>query len=191
MFFKTTKKKYLSIVFILLFIVVWTLILSFISPEDMVNRIGVRNGYIFLFLLSILGGVSTISSTSFYLTLVTLAIGGLNPFILGTFVGIGVTAGDTLYYYLGRKGSEISGGSFEEKRQRFISWLKKKPSCVVLIFTFLYCALIPLPTDIIAVALGLCGYPYQKIILPIFLGNIVYAILVAYLASIYGIQFFS
>ena len=191
MFFKTRKKNIISIIFILLFIVAWTVLLFFVSPQEIVNFLGVRNGYIFLFLLSIVGGVSTISSTSFYLTLVTLAIGGLDPFILGILVGIGVTAGDTLYYYLGRKGSEISGGSFGIKRKRFAEWVKHKPSWLVLVFTFLYCALAPLPTDLIAVMLGLCGYPYRKIILPIFLGNIVYAILIAYLASVYGIEWFS
>ncbi|MFK7779801.1 MAG: hypothetical protein QM490_01525, partial [Candidatus Gracilibacteria bacterium] len=100
------KKKYkaLSIfLLILLFIIMWSWALTFYSPEEIVAYIGINEGYFLVFLISIIGGVSTVTAISFYTTIMTLIVGGLNLFIVGVLVGIGATIGDSIFFYMGLK----------------------------------------------------------------------------------------
>jgi len=48
--------------------------------------------------------MSSITGVSYAATIVTLAAGGLNPLLLGLASGLGISIGDTIYYFLGRQG---------------------------------------------------------------------------------------
>lgn len=100
---------------LLVIILFWSYIFYFYTPEELVSKIGVTNGYIFLFLSAALGGVSTLTSSSFYTTVFTLVSGGLNPFLVGLVGGVGVTIGDCIFYYLGYKGKKVTSKKFNER----------------------------------------------------------------------------
>ncbi len=104
---KKKLKRYFIFAGILIFIIAWILILNSISPDSIVAKIGVGNSYIILFLISAIGGVSSISASSYYLAVSVFASGGLNPVFLGLVGGVGVTIGDSLFFYLGKKAEKI------------------------------------------------------------------------------------
>ena len=103
---------------VLLFVLAWILIINFISPDAIVAKIGARNGYIILFLISAIGGVSSATASSYYLAVSVLAAGGLNPILLGIIGGVGVTIGDSLFFLLGRKGQQFSTKKLHEKSEK-------------------------------------------------------------------------
>ena len=186
---KKGLNKYLVFAGILIFIIAWILILIFISPDQIVGKMGERNSYIILFLISAIGGVSSISASSYYLAVSVFASGGLNPIVLGFIGGIGVTIGDSLFFYLGKKGKEISSKELHKKTNKIYRWINKSPKGFIPFFVYIYAGFTPAPNDLMTVPLGFLGYPYKKMIIPLLFGNITATILISYL-SIYGIELF-
>lgn len=186
---KQKLKRYLIFTGIFIFIIAWILILNFFSPDRIVAKLGVGNSYIILFLISAIGGVSSISASSYYLAISVFASGGLSPIFLGLVGGIGVTIGDSLFFYLGKKGAQISPEKIHEKTNKIKKWIQKSPNKVIPFIVYIYAGFTPLPNDLMTVPLGFIHYPYKKIILPLLLGNITATILIAYI-SIYGVGLF-
>ena len=182
-------KRYLTFLTILIFILVWVLILNFLSPSEIVEKLGARNSYMILFLISAIGGVSLITASSYYIAISVLAIAGLNPILLGLFGGIGVTIGDSLYFYLGSKGKEISSKNIDKRLKKISKLLKKSPKWLIPFMVYIYSGFTLLPNDLMTFSLGIIGYSYKKIFLPLILGNITVTTIIAYL-SIFGINFF-
>tara|TARA_Y100000310_G_C20374624_1_gene665139 strand:- start:123 stop:689 length:567 start_codon:yes stop_codon:yes gene_type:complete len=172
---------------VLLFVLAWILIINFISPDAIVAKIGARNGYIILFLISAIGGVSSATASSYYLAVSVLAAGGLNPILLGIIGGVGVTIGDSLFFLLGRKGQQFSTKKLHEKSEKLYRWMERSPKGFIPLFIFIYVGFTPFPNDLMTVPLGFLGYSYKKTLIPLLLGNITATILIAYF-SIYGIN---
>jgi membrane protein YqaA with SNARE-associated domain len=184
------KKKYLNFGFLLLFIIVWSITLAIIGPDTIVDVIGIENAYITAFIIATLGGVSTITAPSYFLTIITLAGGGANPYILGIVAGTGITIGDSLFYYLGYSGRHIAKKKANKWIQKFSKWLSEKPKWLMPIIIFIYAAFTPLPNDILTISLGLmCCYPYKYVIIPLWAGNITITILTA-LGTGFGFNLF-
>ncbi len=178
------KKNHLVFGLLALFVIAWSITLAIIGPETIVERIGVENGYIVAFIIATLGGVSTITSSSYFLTIITLAGGGVNPYILGIVAGTGITIGDSLFYYIGLRGREVAKDKGHKWTGKFSRWLDKRPRWLVPIIVFVYTAFTPLPNDILTISLGLSSYPYKYLIAPMWAGNIIITILTGIGASI-------
>ena len=186
---KKKLRKYFIFTGILIFIIIWILILNFISPDRIVAKIGVGNSYIILFLISAIGGVSSVSASSYYFAVSVFASGGLNPIFLGLVGGVGVTIGDSLFFYLGKKAEKISSKRVHEKTIKLRRWISKSPKAFMPFLIYLYVGFTPAPNDLMTVPLGFTGYPYRRLITPLLLGNITATILISYL-SIYGVSLF-
>jgi membrane protein DedA with SNARE-associated domain len=163
------------------FIILWSIIITILGTEKIVDFLGAQNSYIIIFIVGAVGGVSTITSTSFYTTLTTLAHGGVNPWFLGLFGGIGITIGDSLFYYLGKKGEESLPEKARKATGKFSDWMKRHPKWLIPIVTFVYSGCTPLPNDILTVSLGIAKYRY--IVGPLLLGNIFLTTIIALIAS--------
>ncbi len=173
------RKSLIQLLILLFFILVWSLLILFYGAEGLIDFLGVHNSYIVLAVVGLLGGVSTFTSASFYTTLSTLAVAGLNPFYLGLIGGLAVTVGDSLYYYIGKKGNESLPKKLKKKIMSFSNWMKKQPKWRIQLVTFVYSGLTPFPSDLLTISLGLTRYRYRHIILPLMLGNILLTTIVA------------
>ncbi|MFH1667496.1 MAG: hypothetical protein ABH884_00525 [Candidatus Komeilibacteria bacterium] len=182
------KKRRLIIFFVvLLFIIGWSILVYQIGPEQLVERIGVHNGYLLAFLVTLFGGSSTFTSLAYVTTISTLAFGGLSPFILALVGGIGLFLGDSVYVFLGYHGSQALADS---KYVNYLAnWMNKLPHWSVGIVTYLYFSSL-LPNDVILILFGLGKYSYKKLMVPLLLGDITFIFIVAYLASL-GIKLFN
>jgi len=188
-----SRKKKIALVdtIIILIIIMWILFLSSHSPESIINSIGVTNGYLFAFLFSILGGMTTFTFISVYPAVITLAIGGLHPLIIGFISGVGLTIANASFFYFGLKGRNIAQTSskFSKYSESILNWLNKRPEWFMPIFIWFYVGLTPLPNNFLTASGGLLDYSFKKIIIPLFIGNITLMILMGYL-TIVGIGLF-
>lgn len=154
----------------------------FITPEKLITIIGVDNAYLLIFLLALIGGLTTFSGIPYHLILITLALGGLNPFVLGMVTASGVALGDSTSYFLGHNGSAFIPTHFTSFFKKLNLFIMNYPKLFP-VFCFLYGSLIPLSNDFIAITSGLLRYPFWKVIIPLGLGNLVFNISLAYLAT--------
>ena len=177
-------KKVIFFLILIIFLIALITLLSFFTPEEIVNKIGIRNAYILAFIVSFFGGFSAWGSISFIATLVTLSVGGLNPVYLGVIAGIALAIGDGIILYIGSKGREIIIGEWNTKINNFSKKIKDKLSGWTIPFiTYLYMGLTPFPNDLILVFLALIEYPKKKLYAPIILGDLTFALLISIFAA--------
>jgi membrane protein YqaA with SNARE-associated domain len=174
-----TRRNYLILAGIILFLAAWSLLLWNFPPQEIVNYLGVNNGLIIAFLVALFGGFSSFTSVSYYGVIITLAAGGVNPVLLGLCTGIGLTFGDSLVYYLGTRGHDVLKGKLKIWSDRVSEWINNQHERMVQVFVFIYTGLTPLPNDLITASLGLATYSYRRFLPAILLGNITLAILLA------------
>ncbi|MEX2014172.1 MAG: hypothetical protein WD896_02345 [Parcubacteria group bacterium] len=177
-------KKYRNFLFILAFLVAVTLLLVFITPDEIVHYIGIENAYLVSFLLAVFGGLSAVTGISFFVSVATFASGGANPFILALFGGAGIFISDSIFFFAARYGV----GILEKKAKPIFSWLvsrmEKLPMKAVLAGVYVYIGFTPLPNDILMIALAIWGIPYKKLAPVLLAGSITVVFLVAYFGEI-------
>jgi len=172
------KKKILFFALILTFILAWSLMFYFIGPLIIIDNIGIQNSYIFLFFAGIFSGISLFFSAPYYETLSAFSSIGLNFIILGIIGGVGLTIGDSIYYYFGKKGEEELTGKIHQKILKFSKWLVERKYLVPIV-SFLYFGFTPFPNGFLIIPLGLSEYPYKKLLIPLLIGNIALSIFTA------------
>lgn len=178
-------KRIVGATIILSLFIVWVVLLYKISPTEIVAFLGIENSYALVFALGVIGGTSILFPLPYYLAVFTLGAAGLNPFLLGILTGTGVMLGDSTSYLVGYSGREILPQKINSVLNKVYAWCSKKPSWIIYTFLYLYSSIMPIPNDVLVVPLGLARYPYFKVIIPLWLGNMTFDILVAF-AGAYG-----
>jgi membrane protein DedA with SNARE-associated domain len=183
------SKNIFGALFVLLLFAVWLFLLYSFKPTEIVDIVGTENSYILVFVLAIIGGTSVLFPFPYYLVVFTLGSGGLNPFLIGLLAGTGVAMGDSTSYLIGYSGREIITGKIQKIFNRLHKWCMKKPKAVTFLFLYLYSSFMPLPNDVIVMPMGMARFPYLKLIIPLWLGNVTFNIAVA-LTGFYGIYLY-
>lgn len=189
---KNYRKKIILFSVLAIFLILLTALLYFISPEEIVDKIGVQNGYILAFFVSLFGGFSAGGSISFISLIITLVVGGMDPIYLGLISGVGLAIGDMVMFYAGSKGRELINKKWTEKIDRVASYFKKRKwlEKSIPLISYLYIGFTPLPNDILILFLAAIKYPPKKMLVIITLGDMSFTLLVTILAS-KGITFIS
>lgn len=172
-------KKHIKFFSLIFFIGIWSIILYNISPDELVQKIGVNNGYLISFIVAFAGGLSNIINFPYQLVIFSLGAAGLNPYLLGTSSGLGEFLGDSTSYLVGYHGRHILPANLQKIFHRFTKWCIKGPVWLTSLAIFLYGAFIPLPNDLIIIPLALGHYPYLRMMIPLALGNIFFNTMVA------------
>lgn len=172
------QKKYLQIlpiVILVVFVTTFSFLISTYSTDEILNFIGVDNAYLLMFLLAIVGGMSTFTGVPYHLVLITLGSSGLNPVLLGLATAAGVMIGDSTSYLIGKQSNQVLPEKLKKKLYKFANFLSQKPKLIAP-FLFLYGTFSPFSNDFIVISMGFISYPYKKIIVPLSMGNILYNI---------------
>ncbi|MHB1316783.1 MAG: DedA family protein [Minisyncoccota bacterium] len=168
-------KKYIPTILPIIFFLSFSIIFYIVTPEGIISFIGVENAYLLMFILALIGGLSTFSGVPYHVVLVALAVGGVNIFLLGAITAIGVMVGDSTSYYIGYKG----GGLLPEKAQIFLGRLRdiknKYPKLLPVIFLF-YGSFLPFSNDVVVIPMGILKYPFWRVMVPLGIGNIIFNI---------------
>jgi membrane protein YqaA with SNARE-associated domain len=188
MFLTFDKLKHNSKFLPLIFLLCFSLFLYFFGGADyMVELVGIKNAYLLMFFVALLGGLTTFNTVPYYSLLFLLASAGLDPLYLGLASAFGVMRGDTFSYFLGRQGAAIIPIKF----QNFFNKLKtlaENNEKLFMLACFVYGSVSPLSNDFISLSAGMARIKYWKVMLPLGLGNIVFNVSFAYLC-IYGSSF--
>ncbi|PCI20688.1 hypothetical protein COB64_01835 [Candidatus Wolfebacteria bacterium] len=179
------NKKIIVFAALAVFLVSLILLLLVIGPEEIVNKIGVRNGYIIIFIVSLFGGFSAGGSISFITLLITFTAGGLNPVALGLISGTSLAIGDMVMFYAGSKGRELIRGKWDKKIDKVANvfnkkkWLKK----LAPFLAYLYMGFAPLPNDVLLLFLAAIKFPAKKMNVIIILGDLTFALTLTLLVA--------
>lgn len=173
------RRNFYLLSILVLLILAWSLLLYLTGPAELVEAIGVRNGYILGFLVAAIGGVSTVTSISFYSVVTALAAGGLNPFLLGLVMGTGVTIGDSLFFYLGRTGRRTLPDKIQYHVDQALEWAYDQRRGTIHVLIFAWAAFMPLPNDLITIPSGMSKLRAVEILPFILAGNITFTTLLA------------
>jgi hypothetical protein len=177
---KISRRNYYILSGVVAFIILINVLLFYVNPREIIDLIGVENSYIVIFITAAIGGLSTFTGLTLFTAIATFAAGGAEPLLLGLAGGLGIFVSDSIFYhlaYLGRKAIPDGWKPFIEKLER---WAEDRPLWLVLLATYLYLSFIPLPSDLLMIALALGGYPYRKIAGVLLLGGLTIATLTAY-----------
>lgn len=171
--------RYLPRIVLILFFVGWSVFLYYSSPEALLEVVGVQNAYLLMFLLALFGGFSTFGVVPYHVILVTFAMGGLHPLLLGLSAAGGVMIGDATSYYIGYQGGTIVPRGIQRVLQQFCAFCSRYPRFMPLFFYF-YGSCVPFSNDAIVISMGLARYPFWRVMVPLGLGNITFNISLAY-----------
>lgn len=174
------RKGVRTFLILLVTVTVFSFAFCFYSPQELVEKIGVHNGYVLMFFISLFGGVSAIASGSYLGTLAALAAGGLNPFFLAILSGAGATFGDSMFFFLGKRGRGVMSKNILHKwAKKLNSWLEQKPAWFTPVAIYTMVSFTPIPNDILALTMGFAKKKYSVVVIPLVLGNMTFAFLVA------------
>ena len=179
------NKKFFIFLLLALFIISLITLLFFVSPEEIVRKIGVQNVYILVFIVSLFGGFSAGGSISFISLLITLAIGGVDPIYLGLVAGTSLAIGDMIMFYVGSKGRELIKGAWDEKINKVALVFKKRKwlEKMTPFLAYFYIGFAPLPNDVLILFLAAIEYPAKKMNWIIILGDLTFALMITTLAA--------
>jgi membrane protein DedA with SNARE-associated domain len=181
----TNKRKIIGFSILAVLLISLITLLFFVNPEDIVTKIGVRNGYILAFIVSFFGGFSAGGSFSFISFLITLVIGGMNPIYLGLIAGISLAIGDIIMFYAGSRGRELIRRKWDKKIDQVANIFKKRKWLEKLtpLLAYLYIGFAPLPNDVLILFLAAIEFPSKKMNWIIILGDITFALMITMLAA--------
>lgn len=178
------NKKFLKIigfVFLLFMLLLWIFTVYLVGADQLVSMIGLKNVYLLVLLAALLGGSSSFTSASFFTFFITLVNTSANPLLLSLAGGLGLSLGDSIFFYLGNQTHKIKNDKLQKNIKKFSSWLKKKKLLTIYIIIFIYHGLLPLPGDILNIVLGLAKIKYKKVIPIIIISNISLLLLISFL----------
>lgn len=156
--------------------------IAVLGPEAIVAHIGATNAYLSVFLLAIIGGLSTLTSTSLFTAIATFSVGGAHPILLGLFGGTGIFISDTVFFHAARYGKTSLPAHWERRVTRLFSWLHTLPRWGAMALILAWIGFSPLPNDVLMVALAAAGYRYAQVAPLLLAGGLCIATLTAYLA---------
>lgn len=179
------KKVKLYGVFLLaiLMMIAWAVFFRYYPVEKFVASIGIENTYLVTFILTVVGGFSSVMGTSLYAALIVLAKGSINPIMLGLVGGFGLFVGDSLFFFILSKLRRVLVRvtvKWERVCRKVWTLLYRTPSWIVYMVVFLWVAFAPLPNDLLLAVLALSGYPYKKFAVFLLLGDLTFIVMLTY-----------
>jgi membrane protein YqaA with SNARE-associated domain len=159
------------------------LVFFFLSPDQIVEYVGVENTYLTVFLIASVGGLSVITSGVLYASIIAFAAGGASPWLLGLVGGIGIAIGDSLVFYLFSHTSKKLSPRWQEKVTKVKEKVEHLPSTVQYVLIYLYLGFTPLPNDILMFLLAVLRFQFWQVFPFILAGTITVATLIAYLGE--------
>lgn len=164
----------------ILVIIALNLVFFVVSPQEIVDYVGVNNSYLTVFLIATFGGLSSATAAIFYSAIATFASGGASIWLLGLAGGIGIFIGDSIMFGLLSYGFKSVSKKWEKLIFKASKYIKKIPTWLIYVLLFLILGISPLPNDIVILALVLLGFTYLQIAPVLLLAGISIATLTGY-----------
>ena len=180
----TWIKHHYKLIGVITTLIVINVSLLLIGPQSLVDSIGMKNVYIIVFTIASLGGMSSLTGATYINAIVVFAAGGANPWLIGLFGGLGIFISDSIFYLLATYGHKVVPLKWRPTLKRIMDKMSVLSKRKVLIFTYIY-HILPLPSDLMMLALVLGGYSYKTVAPVILLAALTYSTLVAHFGSLW------
>lgn len=167
---------------LLVFFFGFLVLLVFFNPGELIFSLGIRNSLIIVFFVCLAGAFTSLTAISAYPMVISLVAGEVGPLTAGTVAGLGLAAGDLLFFMFGYSARDLTGERVRKALEKALLRLQKYNSLVVQGAIFVYVAFTPFPNNVLSGALAFVGYPLRKAFLPLILGDVAFCLLVAWLA---------
>ena len=139
-----------------------------------------RFGYGGLFFVSAISGFNIVVPLPVSSFFPTLMAAGFTPSMTIVVISLGMLAGDSVGYILGRTGRSMVGDSKKEyKIIKIIKKAEKKHPLLPYGVLVLYAAFVPLPNELIVIPMGYLRFRAPLIFISLFVSNILFNIVVA------------
>ncbi len=131
-------------------------------------------GYAGAFFISLFGNFTIFFPVPFAITI--YAFGAtLNPLLLGIVCGVGSTIGELTAYLVGWGGGAVLSERYGKRLESAKLLVQRHGMTVIFLFS-----LLPLPTDLVLVPLGMLRYDLKKAMIAMSVGKVLMCITVAY-----------
>jgi hypothetical protein len=180
--FKSRFVSYGPLILLILITLLWAIFFHYVSPDTVVKHIGVQNTYGVAFLMAAICGFSSITGSTFYITIAALSHGGANFLLLGLAGGAGLCISDTAFYYIVNKGTPVIDKHWQKVSNFIKKWMNIVPRWALYAFVFIYSGFFPIPNDVMLATLAIGGVKFKNIAPFLFAGDIVSTLLIAFLA---------
>lgn len=160
--------------------VLLSLILVSIPVDAILASIGIKNAYLFVYLIAFAGSITTFASIPYPLILLSMVAGGLNPVLAGSLSALGVTTSDTCTFVAARRGRVLLPAHLTRSLESAAHRLEKHPALFYPALV-LYGVLSPLSNDFAVISLSLMEYSFWRVIPVLAMGNLIYNVGIAFL----------
>jgi membrane protein YqaA with SNARE-associated domain len=179
-----TRRLRITVISIVVFIVVWSLVVYFVGAERIIDYIGVENSYIVVFFIALIGGATSLGGVTYVSAILTTVAGGAEPLYIGLAAGAGTCLGDSLYYLVSYYGSHaFATGTIDKHLDRVQDWADQRPWYTRWLTIYGLLGFTPMPNDLLTVSLGLIKQPKRLVLTAIAAGTFTLALLLAYFGS--------
>lgn len=178
---KAWFSKYRTVILVALALICWSAIFYVVSPESLVESVGVGNSYLISFFISLFAGFSVFTGTAAYAAVIEFARGGANPLYLGLVAGFGLFLSDSAFYLLVMRGRDALSTQFGKWLERFQQFTDRLPAIAVYIGVYLFCAFGPIPNDVMMAVMIIGGYKYRKLWPALLAGDLTFMLFLGYL----------
>jgi len=183
---KMDKDKWIAVIFIASFAVI-ILALGFSGidfsstmikfAQSAYNTVGSVGVYAAVFLISIFGNFTIFMPMPYIIPIASIIIVlPVNVLFISVFIGIGAAIGELTSWLLGRGASEFLNKRYEKQ----ISGLKELINKGYAFWMILLFGLLPLPDDILFIALGMVRYSVKKAVIACSIGKVLMALSIGF-----------
>jgi membrane protein YqaA with SNARE-associated domain len=148
-------------------------VFSIWSPSQLVARVGVGTSLLLAAVFSVLGGVSSFTSATYYAVIGSMALGGVPVPLLMIVCGPALLLGDLFFYWFGRTAHDALSPRIQGYLDKAEAWIQKTNNNWVQVGIMLYTGVSPFPGDILMISLALSAFPFRRMLLPLLLGNMI------------------
>lgn len=146
---------------------------EFIATSPSSQAVVLEYGRLGVLLLGFIAGLNILLPVPAATFVPVFSTSGIDTLSIIILLVIGTMVANLLSYLVGRYGHTISRSHYPDLAARLGSLYERKRAYVPY-FIFAFTALVPLPDEVFLIPLGLIGVRLQSIIIPLFLGTIVY-----------------
>ncbi len=188
---KTRTRRLIAFTLMALVVLTLFVVSTYYNPDEIIESIGKRNGYIIAFVIAFFAGFSAFTAVSFYSLLIASIAAGLNPVLLALVTGTSLSLGDMFLFHFGHRGRALIRGKLDRRINQLANYFRKHNlERRIPLISYVYISFIPLPNDWLLLFLASIKYPQTRFNLVIVLGDLTHVSILVFLAS-KGIMLFS
>jgi membrane protein YqaA with SNARE-associated domain len=153
----------------------------FVQGHPVLQSTLLSGGYVGIFLFSFINGFNVLVPVVTATFVPALSGAGLDPYILVAFISLGMTLADSVAFFLARAG-RVHLSRIEGRVMRTLFAVEEREHWLPLVILAFWSIVVPVPSELVLIPLGLLGYSARQVLPIVLVGNIIFNSAVAFWA---------